>query len=438
MSDQEEDSLVLGKSVETDDRVTSTPNEKPSSPSPQTEKDDTAAKRMKFSSTEEEKLPSSPSKKNVADNHDDVFNGISIMSLATSLSKEKQMPQYDPSSSTAAHQGFQSVCSQRKIFVSHPDPRPVASCSWCGCEKDTNIRCPICDSMAEHGWSSFFLTKDQIFRSHNNERLRCVKNFLLTSTDYVVKAMNVMKEEDRRRLIGQYETANEQTTSNSTPQKRQRDETTTQTTGFSETFIPHTSKEIIIKLPSISQLLTQDNGLEGVLKADVHSVYNMHFGSNANIAAKILLTLGKGDIPPEVANEVPLLRSSQSLQAFPNHGSDTPPSRFVGVFRVIDEERSYAVGMPQFHIVDSDTQKGPVEPPKEATVNNGQLCLLRVGIKEEKTAGQLFAYMYRILYGTKALSDALKDNDEDLMVTSPEVSSGCSLKVEDSVDTTSI
>jgi len=457
MSDKGEDQKdclsVCGEHVETDNKqtYTTTPTkEEPSSSSssPPTEKDDDdAAKSTKCSSTtEEEKRPSSPpnKKKNVAAKNDDdvVFYGISIMSLATSLTKEKQMPRYNPSSSTGPRVGVSQLLAQRKVFMSHPDPRPAASCSWCGCEKDNDIRCPICDMLAEHGWSSYYNT-EQVFRDHKNERMRGVKNFLLASTDYVVKAMNAISEEDRLRLIGQYETANEQA-SNATPQKRQRNETTTETTSFSETYIQaQRSKEIIIQLPSISQLLTQDNGLKGVLKADVHSVYNMHFGSNANIAAKILLTLGKGDIPPDVDKEVPFLRSSQTLQEFTNYGSsDTtrPPSRFVGVFRVIDDERSYAVGMPEFHIMDDDcddTRKGPT-PPKEATVNNGQLCLIRVGIKDEKTAGQLFAYMYRILYGTNALSDVLKasNNQDDLTTTSSsqDVSGGGSLKAEDGAD----
>ncbi len=328
----------------------------------------------------------------------DDFHGLSIMSLAASLSKEKQLPKSDPFS-TGRQLG---QISRRNLYISHPDPRPMISCSWCGTDKDMEKLCPICDTLKEHGWSSYS-TSDQLFKDHNNERYRCVKNFLLASTDYIVKAMYAMPEKDRLRLIGQYEVFNEGSDDSppAPPQKRQRAET-----NESGTFIPKRSKETTIELPSISQLLTQDNGLEGVLKADLHSIYNLHFGSNSNIAAKILTTLGKGDIPPDVKNEVPLLRSSQAIQQCSN-GSDTNPSRFVGVFRVVGEESNYAVGIPEFRV-------DYLMPPQAATVNNGQLCLLRVGIKEEKTAGQLFAYMYRVLYGTKALSVALKDSKQDL------------------------
>jgi len=370
-------------------------------------KKDTAKK--KISSTETKQ--SSPSTKTGADGDD--FHGLSIMSLATSLSKDKELPQSDP---FLVHQRQSGVSRRRLLYISHPDPRPIASCSWCGVDPDVEKLCPVCDALKEHGWSSYHTT-DQMFRDHNHEKYRCVKNFLLASTDYVVKAMNVMSEEDRLRLIGKYENFNEQTDTPTTPQKRQRNNHTE--TNDSEIVIPKRPKEITIELPSISQLLTQDNGLEGVLKADLHSIYNLHFGTNANIAAKILTTLGKGDIPPDVENEVPLPRSSQKIQKC-SDGSDTLPSRFVGVFRVVGDESSYAVAIPEFRV-------DCLTPPNEATVNNGQLCLLRVGIKEEKTAGQLFAFMYRALYGTKALSDVLNENQQDL--TSQVTSGG--LKVEE-------
>ncbi len=339
----------------------------------------------------------------------DDFHGLSITSLAASLSKEKQLPERDP---LLSGRKVGSI-SRRKVFISHPDPRPIASCSWCGVDEDMEKLCPICDSLKEHGWSSYS-NSDQLFKDHNNERYRCVKNFMLASTDYIVKAMNAMPEKDRLRLIGQYESFNEggDDSPPAPPQKRQRNNAET---NDSQTVTPKRPKQTtsIIELPSISQLLTQDNGLEGVLRADLHSIYNLHFGSNANIAAKILTTLGKGDIPSDVENEVPLLRSNQAIQQCSN-GSNTNPSRFVGVFRVVGEESNYAVGIPEFRV-------DCLAPPKAATVNNGQLCLLRVGIKEEKTAGQLFAYMYRAMYGAKALSVALEDSEH---VSTSKISSG--------------
>lgn len=49
---------------------------------------------------------------------EDDFNGISITSLAKSLVKNKTMPQ--------SIEGYRPTLVQRKLHVSHPDPRPGA------------------------------------------------------------------------------------------------------------------------------------------------------------------------------------------------------------------------------------------------------------------------------------------------------------------------
>jgi hypothetical protein len=65
--------------------------------------------RIKYSSTERNQPSRSAA--------DDDFNGISVQSLIKSLLKEKKMLQSNlPVKNTAL--------VQRKIFVSHPDPRP--------------------------------------------------------------------------------------------------------------------------------------------------------------------------------------------------------------------------------------------------------------------------------------------------------------------------
>lgn len=75
------------------------------------------------------------------------------------------------------------------------------------------------------------------------------------------------------------------------------------------------------------------------------------------------------------------------------------------------EESSFGVALPQFY-VNCDwaihierTPKGYILP-KVATVNN-QPLLLRIGIKSEDDAGRLFAFCYRVLYGSDAVSDIL-------------------------------
>lgn len=56
--------------------------------------------------------------------------------------------------------------------------------------------------------------------------------------------------------------------------------------------VQHGKKSVIIKLPTITQLLEQENGLMGVLQADSSEVFHTHFGSNQTIACKILICLG--------------------------------------------------------------------------------------------------------------------------------------------------
>jgi hypothetical protein len=46
--------------------------------------------------------------------------------------------------------------------------------------------------------------------------------------------------------------------------------------------------------------------------------------------------------------------------------------------------------------------------PQPTTVS-GQMLLLRNDVDDEKVAGQLFAFMYRIMYGSRMLANALAD-----------------------------
>ena len=82
-------------------------------------------------------------------------------------------------------------------------------------------------------------------------------------------------------------------------------------------------------------------------------------------------------------------------------------------------EHRYAVAIPQFFV---DYDESPIahhrpDPyykhngyviPREATVK-GQTLFLRVGLEDETIAGQLFVFMYRIMYGAKAVLDVLAE-----------------------------
>jgi len=173
-----------------------------------------------------------------------------------------------------------------------------------------------------------------------------------------------------------------------------------------------------IRLPTVSKLLEIEKGLCGVLEADVFNVYNSEYGTNSNIAAKIMVSLGQGrQLPDSISNEIPFLRSSDEIEL---GGKKTKgASRFVGVFRVkknLDngkEEIGFGVTLPQFYVkCDWSSQVERTENgyilPKAATVN-GRPLLVRIGIDDEAIAGKLFSFMYRVLYGAEAVSDILAE-----------------------------
>ena len=123
----------------------------------------------------------------------------------------------------------------------------------------------------------------------------------------------------------------------------------------------------------------------------------------------------KSELPSCVATEIPFLRSSEEIIKL-TCPQGTPPSRFVGVYRVkktLDDgkqEISFGVVVPQFYVnydwAMSIIEQSPNENivPTAATVN-GQPLFLRIGITDEEIAGKLFAFSYRLLYGSDAASD---------------------------------
>ena len=50
----------------------------------------------------------------------------------------------------------------------------------------------------------------------------------------------------------------------------------------------------VIELPTITSLLREPGGLAGVLRKDMHGIFTCYFGTDATIAAKVMLCLGTG------------------------------------------------------------------------------------------------------------------------------------------------
>jgi len=109
-----------------------------------------------------------------------------------------------------------------------------------------------------------------------------------------------------------------------------------------------------IALPTVSELLEEKKGLCGVLKADVFQIYNLNFGTNANIAARVLMTMCKGELPPSISKETPFLLSANEILKLSSPSAQ--PSPFIGVSRLKQklgngiEKISFGIGIPQFYV----------------------------------------------------------------------------------------
>uniref|UniRef100_A0A7S4MQZ1 Uncharacterized protein n=2 Tax=Odontella aurita TaxID=265563 RepID=A0A7S4MQZ1_9STRA len=190
----------------------------------------------------------------------------------------------------------------------------------------------------------------------------------------------------------------------------------------------------IVPLPTMEQLLEEERGLAGALNADKLGIWNSCYGSDSDIALLILQSLSTGKLPHLVRYETPFFRTEEELREFPpGAGVIAPPTRFVGVTRMIERRRipaqsqnskqrfaeratgAFGVEFPIFLVKYDDIACLPgynrhsvMDPPmpKPATAG-GRKVLLRADIARDDVAGQLFAFMFRLLYGDKALSDAL-------------------------------
>jgi len=369
--------------------------------------------------------------------------------------------------------------SKRQELVPLPDPRPAWGCEWCGVAKSVGSKrrklCPICRLLQEHGWSEKTYSTSQHFISPNQRSLRGVKEFLCGTADIVCKALKKMPREDLSALQAKYDFT-PPTAKKSPVTKKSSSTVTKRSSGISRSEsrlsksksgvsdVSSKSEEeqnegvgmtmevpMTIELPTVSQLLEEKKGLSGVLEADVFQVYNSYFGTNANIAARILMSLGKGQLPSSISKETPFLRSSDEIQKLSSSSAVSPfskenqkegqTSRFVGVFRLKKtlgngkDEISFGVTIPQFYVncewssEIERTRNGHILP-KVATVN-GQPLLLRIGIDDEDVAGKLFSFMYRILYGSDAVSGILTERNPNSKSSTQDDETPASLPLPD-------
>ena len=223
-----------------------------------------------------------------------------------------------------------TMMNKRKIFVRDPDPRPCLDCDWCGPSKpephDTGeIVCHCCKLLQKEGWTCKTIDHSRYFKNENSKlKFKSVKDFLRKTTDLICKKMKedksfsslIAKEPNLwRKKVALEEIAivNEKRPKKSSAAKSQKkskailvekeaagtednysqDRANIANDKRAQTQIVAVEKRRIIDLPTIPQLLEKEEGLMGVLRDDIFQVYNRYFGTNANIAAKILLSLCK-------------------------------------------------------------------------------------------------------------------------------------------------
>ena len=237
------------------------------------------------------------------------------------------------------------ILATRKKFVRGLDPRPSFGCSWCGVTSKSGNEtpndwaggvCPICESFKDFGYTSKAYTTARATRGFSTltTKLRGVKEYLTVTSDLVAEAMQLLSAPDCASLRAKYKRqgydseceyiskrmsvadrsalqAKNDFTITGTHKKthKEKKKSSISATKKSTGFTPQKSRSrlskgiggvsndavrpiIQLSLPTIPQLM--ESNLSDLLKADVFCVYNSHFGTNSNLAAKILLSLSIG------------------------------------------------------------------------------------------------------------------------------------------------
>ena len=223
------------------------------------------------------------------DGHGSEYDDDFISGLAESI---RNNPEVTLKDNFMISSGDHSRIENRKQHVQGKDLRPAWGCSWCG-EGTRGETCPICKGFEDNGWSLKLYSANKQFIDPSNQRFVGVKQFLCGTTGMVCKALKTLSRADISVLKAKYKFAPTvqvkevpiKKSSSNTSRTRKREMETSEPV---RSTIPKS-----IELPTIAQLLDEKKGLSGVLEADVFQVFNAHFGTNSNIAARILLCLGR-------------------------------------------------------------------------------------------------------------------------------------------------
>jgi hypothetical protein len=128
------------------------------------------------------------------------------------------------------------------------------------------------------------------------------------------------------------------------------------------------------------------------------------------------ISVTNSKIPPCVLEETPFQRLP--VQSLDSDTSEAVSTQYMGVVmmdKTNTNHNEYGVAIPLFYVDSKRLQESSIKYktkdyiiPRESKVN-GQTLLLRVGIEDEKRAGQFFAFMYRIMYGSQMVASVLAD-----------------------------
>ena len=121
-------------------------------------------------------------------------------------------------------------------------------------------------------------------------------------------------------------------------------------------------------------------------------------------------------IPTCVSDEIPFHQGSDS---------EAESAQYIGVVRMgdFDSNVRYGVAIPEFYM---DLQDSTIDYiiPRETKVNGEeQILLIRDDLTNEVEAGKLFAFMYRICYGSRMVASVLQNYNEPKTVSEGKQSS---------------
>jgi len=315
------------------------------------------------------------------------------------------------------------IMTQRKRYVSKGDPRPTMYCTWCGPKlpeyADQEIACTVCMSLYDLGWRyeaetykscGKKLTVYTYYTPHHGKPVKSVKLFLEKSTKIIkkkaMKEKENMDEDDKDEedvavvdFIVDESISMEECKDKKDPTE---ESVSSDPEDLNDCLIPGCILDVKKKgLPKLEQLIVYEGGLSGALRADKLCFWNLMYGSDFAVTLRIMKPLTVGKLPSDVAFETPFGRQPEAATS--SIVENISHSKYFGVTRWKDNK--YAVELPTLNV--DKVIEVPFNLPRCYTTGNKPI-LIRADLDNEYEAGQLYAFLIRILYGREGVKVALE------------------------------